>query len=99
MCCIFAALLVIGPRFALFLTWVFTPQVTQAYSSFWVPFFGLLLLPWTTLMYALAFAPVIGVTGLWGWAFVAFGVLMDISSYTSSAYSRGRDAGTTTTYA
>ena len=54
-----------------------------------VPLLGLIFLPWTTLLYTLAYAPVGGVSGI-GWVVVAFGVAADIGSYTSGAYQRGR---------
>ena len=57
---------------------------TAAYDSFIVPFLGLLVLPWTTLIYALAYAPRVGVTG-WGWFFVILGVIADLSSYGENA--------------
>ncbi len=99
MCCILAIGGLIGPRIALVLAWIFTDEVTQAFDSFWVPLLGLVFLPWTTLMYAIAFAPIVGVTGLWGWLLVGLGVLLDIGSYSASAYERGQRAGGTTTYA
>jgi hypothetical protein len=80
----------ISPRLALFLVWVFTDFVDRAYDSFIVPFLGLLFLPWTTLIYSLAYAPRVGVTG-WGWFFVLIGLLSDISSYAESAR-RNRDS-------
>ena len=46
----------ISPRLALALVWIFTDFVDRAYDSFIVPFLGLLVLPWTTLIYALAYA-------------------------------------------
>ncbi len=44
----------------------------------------MLVLPWTTLIYSLAYAPRVGVTG-WGWFFVILGVLADLSSYGENA--------------
>jgi hypothetical protein len=79
----------ISPRLALALVWIFTDFVDRAYDSFIVPFLGLLVLPWTTLIYSLAYAPRVGVTG-WGWFFVILGVLADLSSYGENAR-RNRD--------
>ena len=39
----------------------------------------------TTLMYVLVYHPPVGVTG-WGWLWVIQGLVLDISSYSSSAY-------------
>ncbi len=80
-----------APRLALFLTWLFTDKLTIALSSFWVGFLGFLVLPFTTVMYAWAYAPVRGVNGI-GWFFVALGVVLDISSYTSGGAYRRRQS-------
>ncbi len=82
--CLILLTAAISPRLALFLVWVFTDFVDRAYDSFIVPFLGLLFLPWTTLIYSLAYAPRVGVTG-WGWLFVLLGFLSDIASYAESA--------------
>lgn len=74
----------ISPRLALGLVWIFSDFVDRAYDSFIVPFLGLLVMPWTTLIYALAYAPRVGVTG-WGWFFVILGVLADLSSWGENA--------------
>ena len=92
MCCILALGGLIGPRIALIFAWIFTDEVDQAFSSFWLPFLGLIFFPWTTLMFAIAYAPIIGVTGFWGFCLVALGVLLDIGSYSASAYQRGMRA-------
>ncbi len=49
------------------------------------PILGIIFLPFTTLMYVLVYNPLVGVTG-WGWLWVFFGLVLDISSYSSSAY-------------
>jgi len=49
------------------------------------PILGIIFLPFTTLMYVLVYNPLVGVTG-WGWFWVILGLVLDISSYTSSAY-------------
>ena len=99
MCCILAIGGLIGPRIALLFAWIFTNEVDQAFDSFWLPFLGLIFFPWTTLFFAIAYAPIVGVTGFWGYAFVALGVLMDIGSYSASAYQRGMRQGGSATYA
>ena len=88
-CCLVAALLAIGPRFALFLTWIFTNLVDRAFSTFLLPLIGLIFLPWTTLFYVFAYAPVNGVSGI-GWFFVALGFFFDIASYSGGGRARSR---------
>jgi hypothetical protein len=59
-----------------------------AFNGFIEAFLGFLLLPFTTLFFALVYAPVGGVSGF-GWLIVGFGLVLDISSYTSGAKARG----------
>lgn len=92
-CCLVAALLAIGPRFALFLTWIFTNLVSRAFDGFLLPLVGVIFLPWTTLFYVFAYAPVDGVSGI-GWFFVALGFFFDISSYAGGGRARKQRAQT-----
>jgi hypothetical protein len=82
--CLFAVLAAISPRLALLLVWIFTDLVDRAFTGFLLPLFGLILLPFTTLLYVLAYQPLIGVTG-WGWFFVFLGLLFDLGSYGGGA--------------
>ncbi len=96
--CLILLTSMISPRLALVLVWIFTDFVDRAYDSFIVPFLGLLVLPWTTLIYSLAYAPRVGVTG-WGWFFVLLGLLADLSSYGENARrNRERVPGWNQTY-
>jgi hypothetical protein len=70
------------PRFALFLMWLFTDRLSIAFDSFILGFLGFILLPYTTLFYALAYNPLDGVTGF-GWFVVGFGFIVDISAHAS----------------
>ena len=85
--CLFALAAASAPRLVLLFTWIFTPLVSRAFqSALLVPLLGIIFLPFTTLMYVLFWAPPFGVTG-WGWFFVVLGLLLDIGSYSGSAYS------------
>ncbi len=84
--CVIFGFALIGPRFALGFTWIFTTMVDRAYDNFIVPVLGFVFLPWTTLVYALAYngfrvSPV-------GWFFVALGLMADVSSYGASSRAR-----------
>ena len=74
MCCLALSAGFIGPRFALLLWWIFGSKVDAAFSTWIWPLLGLLFLPWTTLAYVLAWGPVYGVSGFWGWLLVALGL-------------------------
>ena len=87
-CCLIALIASFAPRIALILVWIFTSQVTIAFHNTFIwPFLGLLFLPFTTLFYALAYQPGIGISG-WGYVFVVIGLLLDLSSYGGGGYSR-----------
>jgi hypothetical protein len=85
--CLFAMGAAFFPRLALFFVWLFTPLVNRAFHNTFIwPLLGIIFLPFTTLMYVLVYNPLVGVTG-WGWLWVILGFVLDISSYSSSAYS------------
>jgi hypothetical protein len=77
------------PRVALVLWWLFGDHLSVAYDSFLLAFLGFLFLPYTTLMYALAYAPFAGVTGL-GWFLVVLAFLVDLSNIFGGAREGGR---------
>lgn len=87
--CIFALLAAISPRLALVLVWIFTNLVDRAFTGFLLPLLGLIFLPFTTLLYVLAYRPVVGVSG-WGWVLVIVGLLFDLGSYGGGAFGRRR---------
>ena len=76
-----------APRLTLVILWIFTDLVDRAYSGFLVPLLGLLVLPYTTLFYVLAWSPIGGVSG-GGWAFVTLGFVFDIAHTVGGRYVR-----------
>ncbi len=90
-CCLLAVMLALGPRVALFFTWIFTNLVTRAFDNFLLPALGFVFLPWTTLFYVFAYQPVSGVTGI-GWAFVILGFFFDISTWAGGPQANRRRA-------
>ena len=98
MCCIVAAMGLIGPRAGILVWWIFDQaRWEQAFSSFWWAFLGFIVLPWTTLSWALVAGN--GVQGF-DWIWLAIGVFLDLVMYSSSAQSQRRrgQARVTTTY-
>ncbi|WCO67236.1 hypothetical protein PO878_00680 [Iamia majanohamensis] len=87
--CLVALIALISPRLAIFLMWLFTDRLRIAFDSGWVGLLGFLFLPWTTLVYALAYAPFGGVTDL-GWVLVGIALFADLASYGSGERSRRR---------
>ncbi|MCD9625715.1 hypothetical protein [Rhabdothermincola salaria] len=87
-CCAGAVVLAGAPRLAIVILLIFTDRLTVAFESFWFGLIGFLLLPFTTVFFALAYSEADGgVTGI-GWVFVVIGLLLDLSSYGSGGYSR-----------
>lgn len=80
MCCFFLVLSSLGPRFAILAMWIFGDRVDAASSSALWPLLGILVAPWTTLIYLLVWSPVGGLSG-GEWILVAFGVAADIGTY------------------
>ena len=86
--CIVALIALISPRFAIFLVWLFdNDRMSAAFNSFWIGLLGFLFLPWTTLAWAVCYAPIRGVTGF-GWFVVGIAFLADIMTYVSSHQAR-----------
>jgi hypothetical protein len=80
MCCFFLLFAALGPRFAIIAIWLFGNRVDLAFGSWVWPLLGVLLAPWTTLMYLLAWSPVGGVSG-GEWILVGLGVALDLATY------------------
>jgi len=89
--CLVALVAMLSPRLAIFLLWLFTDRMSVAFNSFWIGLLGFVLLPWTTLAWAVVYAPVRGVTGF-GWFLVILGFLVDISTHVGSAQARRQRA-------
>lgn len=79
----------ISPRLGIFLLWLFSDRMTQAFDSGWLAILGFLLLPWTTLAWAVAYQPLgdAGVSGF-GWFIVGLAVLADLSTHAGSGKAR-----------
>ena len=85
MCCLALVAGFLGPRLAAVLWWIVDPtRWDLAFSSWFLPVLGILLLPWTTLAYVLMWSAVGGVEG-WEWIIVALGFALDIATYSSRA--------------
>jgi hypothetical protein len=81
--CLLALLAGFAPRVALVLIWIFSNLVDRAFNGFIIPLLGLILFPYATLFYVLAYSPVSGLHG-WGWAFVILGFIFDIAHWAGS---------------
>jgi hypothetical protein len=87
MCCVLALLAFVGPRLVIFLVWLFTNYLSRAFDGFLLPLLGFLLLPWTTIAWAIAQNELGGASGI-GLLVIVIGFLADIGVLGGGA--RGR---------
>jgi hypothetical protein len=87
--CIFAVFTFLFPRFAFLMVWIARPErVSAAFDTFLVPFFGVFILPFATLMYVILYKPG-GLDGL-DWVWVAIAVAFDVFNLGGSYVQRDR---------
>jgi hypothetical protein len=78
--CLFAVVAGFFPRIALVIVWIATDYVDRAFDGWILPLLGLIFLPLTTLVYALAWVPVAHLgNGRWLWVALAF--LVELMGY------------------
>ncbi len=80
--CLVVLLALISPRLALFAIFLFSDLLSRAFDSWLVPLLGFLLLPWTTLAYAVMWSSSDQVVGL-EWFIVILAFFLDLGSYAS----------------
>ena len=70
---------------------IFGDKPDAAIDSWVWGLLGFIFLPWTTLMYIIAWSPVVGINGFWDVLLIVIGVLLDIASYAAKpAFDRRR---------
>ena len=81
--CLLALVNGLAPLIALILALIFSERLDFVWHVDWLlPLLGIIFLPYTTVMYMLAWSVPGGVTG-WDWLWVALGVLLDIMKWSS----------------
>ena len=71
--CLFAMFAGFFPRIALVVIWIATDLVDRAFTTWLIPLLGLIFLPFTTLIYAIAWVPGVHLgNGRWVWVAIAF---------------------------
>jgi hypothetical protein len=78
--CLVALIALLSPRLALLALWIFGDLLSRAFDSWFVPFLGFFLLPWTTLAYAVMWSSSNRVYGF-EWFIVILAFFIDLSSY------------------
>ncbi|MFL5834462.1 MAG: hypothetical protein ACJ76B_10865 [Solirubrobacterales bacterium] len=84
--CLVVLLAFISPRLALFAIFLFSDLLSRAFDSWFVPFLGFFLLPWTTLAYAVMWAASTNEVTGFEWFIVVLAFVFDLGSYAN----RGR---------
>lgn len=78
MCCFLTTLILLGPRIAALVWWLFWPvRWNLAFNTVLWPILGIIFLPWTLLMYVILF-PVIG---FWDWLILILAIIVDLGSF------------------
>lgn len=88
--CLVVLFALISPRLALFVLWLFSDLLSRAFESWFVPFLGFFLLPWTTLAYAAMWGAGADRVSGFEWFIVVLAFLVDLGSYAGGR--RGRAA-------
>ena len=90
--CLLAMAAAFAPRVVLVFMWIVGPRVNAAFDTWIWPLLGLIVAPYTTIMYVLVWSPVTGVTG-WDWLWIALGVALDIMKWGQIANNRRQVPG------
>jgi hypothetical protein len=85
--CLVVLFAFISPRLALFALWLFSDLLSRAFDSWFVPFLGFFLLPWTTLAYAVMWSSSRRVSGF-EWFIVILAFVIDLGSYAGRGRAR-----------
>jgi hypothetical protein len=87
--CLAALLALISPRLAIIALWLFSDILSRSFESWFIPFIGFFLLPWTTLAYAVMWD--VGTNAVTGfeWFIVGLAFVADLGSYAGGRSARG----------
>jgi hypothetical protein len=85
--CLVPLLALISPRLALFVVFLFSDLLSRAFDSWFLPFLGFFLLPWTTLAYAVMWSSSNRVDGF-EWFIVILAFAIDLGAYANRGRAR-----------
>ncbi len=78
--CLLALGFSVAPRLFLVLAWIFGDRWDRVWGGNWIwPLLGIIVLPYTTIMYMLVWTPT-GVVG-WDWMWIGLGVILDVMKW------------------
>lgn len=83
--CFLLLLVIISPRLAMLLIWLVTDWVDRAFNGWLIPLLGVILLPWTTVLYIVGFVASGDNAAPWGILGIFIGLFLDIALHARSA--------------
>ena len=90
--CLLAFGIAVAPRAFLILAWIFSDRWQVVWhGDFLAPLLGIIFLPFTTVMYMLAWTPT-GIQG-WDWLWILLGLFLDGTHYVQMANNRNNVPG------
>lgn len=100
--CLLAFGAAVAPRVILILAWIFSDRWARVWEGdFLIPLLGIIFLPYTTIMYMLAWQPTVGgggsVEGI-EWLWVLMGLFLDLWKYSQMYQNRQQAMSTTQQY-
>jgi hypothetical protein len=100
--CLLAFSAAVAPRLVLILAWIFSDRWHAVWQGdFVMPLLGIIFLPYTTIMYLLAWSPAIAGGGNiegWDWLWILLGLFLDIMKWGQMLANRKEAAKQTTKY-
>jgi len=83
--CLLAFSIALAPRLVLILAWIFSDRWQVVWqNNFLLPLLGIIFLPFTTVMYMLAWSPAVAGGGNiegWDWLWIILGLVLDIGKW------------------
>ncbi|MGD8683764.1 MAG: hypothetical protein PVG27_07440 [Chloroflexota bacterium] len=83
--CLLAFSIALAPRLVLILAWIFSDRWPVVWQGEWIwPLLGIIFLPYTTVMYLLAWSPAVAGGGNiegWDWLWIILGLILDIAKW------------------
>jgi hypothetical protein len=91
--CLLAFGIAVAPRFFLILAWIFSERWQIVWKGDWlIPLLGIVFLPFTTVMYMLAWSPT-GIQG-WDWLWIILGLFLDLTHWAQVYQNKNNVPGT-----
>jgi hypothetical protein len=100
--CLLAFSAAVAPRLVLILAWIFGSRWDAVWDgNILLPILGIVFLPYTTIMYLLAWSPAIGGGGNiegWDWMWIVMGLFLDVMKWGHMLANRKEAAAQTQKY-